>query len=414
MPTAAGVAKQLAYKVESQYGQAPGQASAQLLRRVKSAFNLNKETYQSEEIRTDYQLVDFRHGVSSVGGSIEGELSPGTYKDFFAAALKRDFSTTAAISSLTLSVAASGSLYTVTRSAGDFLAGGIKVGMVVRLSGGTLNADTINKNLLVVAVTATVMTVAVLNGTTMTAPQTNIASTTVTPAGKITYIPQTGHTNKSFAFEEWYSDVAQSELYLGCKIAKIGLQLPPSGISKVMFDVMGQDVANTTAKRSAVALTSQYFTSPTAQSTSGVMAAANGRLVSGGAVIANVTGLSVDIAAAFTRESLVGSNFGSELTPGRVIVTGQLTAIFDSITFRDAFWNETLTDLVFALTADNTALSEFVTIAIPAIKFGNAPKDDGEKTIVQTLPFQALLDTTGADTTADTYKTTLMVNDSLA
>ena len=60
--------------------------SEQQLRRVSSSFNLTKETYQSEEIRTDYQLSDFRHGVRSVEGNVSGELSAGTYADFLASA----------------------------------------------------------------------------------------------------------------------------------------------------------------------------------------------------------------------------------------------------------------------------------------------------------------------------------------
>lgn len=413
MPNAAGVAKQLAFKVESSYGVAPSQASAQLLRRVKSGFNLSKETYQSNEIRTDYQRVDFRHGVASVNGSLEGELSPGTYQQFIAAALKKDFAAVSAISSLTLTVTASGSLYTVARSTGSFLTDGIKVGMVVRLSGGTLNADTINKNLLVVGVVALTLTVAVLNGTSMTSPQSAITSTTVTPAGKVTYIPTSGHTDKSFAFEEWYSDAGQSELYLGCKLAKLGFVLPASGMSGITLGLVGQDVANTTAKRGAVALTSQYFTSPTALTAAGVMAAANGKLAAAGALLANVSSLNIDIENAFSSEAIVGSNVRSQPLSGRVLVKGSMTAIFDSATFRDAFWNETIYDLTLALSVDNTAASEFITVSLPAIKFGDAPKDDGEKTIVQTLPFEALMDTTGG-AAADTYQTTIQIVDSLA
>jgi len=124
---AAGVFKQLAYKVESTYGTAPSQASAQALRRVQSTVDLVKETYQSNEIRTDLQMLDFRHGVRRVQGKITGELSPGTYKDFFSYALKRDFAAVTASTSVSLTIAASGNYYTVTRAAGSFLTDGYKV-----------------------------------------------------------------------------------------------------------------------------------------------------------------------------------------------------------------------------------------------------------------------------------------------
>ena len=414
MPTAAGVFKQLAYKVESTYGSAPTQASAQALRRVQSTVDLTKETYQSNEIRTDLQMADFRHGVRRVQGKLTGELSPGTYKDFFSYALKRDFAAVSASTGVSVTIAASGSYYTITRAAGSFLTDGYKVGMVIRLSVGSLNASNINKNLLILAIgSATVLTVTPLNGSAMVA-EGPIATTTITAVGKVTYVPTSSHTDKSFALEHWYSDLSQSELFLGCKIARIGLALPPTGIATIDMDVVGQDFADTTAKRGAVALSAQYFTTPTAATTSGVLAAVNGRIFSGGAVLANVTGFSLDVACNFTGDPVVGQNTVPAQFAGRVLVQGQLTAYFDSVTQRDAFVNETISDVGVALSADNSATSEFVSLHLPAVKFGGSAKDDGEKGLVQTIPFQALMDTTGHATTADTHMTTLMCQDSAA
>ena len=48
----------------------------------------------------------------------------------------------------------------MSQIAGDFLTGGFKIGDVIRLSVGTFNALNLNKNLLIVALTATVATVA--------------------------------------------------------------------------------------------------------------------------------------------------------------------------------------------------------------------------------------------------------------
>ena len=76
MAIASGVAKSVRYKVEATYGTAPGASGGQLLRRVTSDLGLTKETYQSNEIRADYQVADFRHGIRRVGGTLKGELSP--------------------------------------------------------------------------------------------------------------------------------------------------------------------------------------------------------------------------------------------------------------------------------------------------------------------------------------------------
>ena len=66
MATASGINKIVSYKKETTFGVLPAASGAQTIRRVSSAFNLTKETYQSEEIRTDYHIQDFRHGVRSV------------------------------------------------------------------------------------------------------------------------------------------------------------------------------------------------------------------------------------------------------------------------------------------------------------------------------------------------------------
>lgn len=415
MPIASGLFKQLAYKIETTAGTAPGQSAGQVLRRVQSTIDLSKETYASNEKRTDFQIADFRHGVRKVGGQIQGELSAGTYKDLFSVLLKRDFAAVTAITGAGLTIAGTGPTYTVTRGAGSWLTDGIKVGDVVRLSVGTLNAANINKNLLVADVTsATVLSVIPLNGVAMFA-EGPIISCTITVVGKKTFVPATGHTDKSISFEHWYSDLTPtaSELFLGCKIAKASLSLPPSGLATVNFDVQGLDMADTSAKRGGVATTAQYFTSPTAASTAGTLAAVNGILRVGGTTYATVTGLTVDVSADYKGDPVVGSNTMPQLFPGRLSVTGQFTAYFDSVTLRDAFINETEIDLVGVFTADNTATADFISIAMPRIKVGSANKDDSDTGLVQTFQFQALYNGAGG-TGIKTEKTTISIQDSQA
>lgn len=403
MPIASGVFKQLAYKAETTWGTVPGASGAQALRRTTSSLDLAKETYQSNEIRTDLQLADFRHGVRSVTGKISGDLSAGTHKDFMAAILKRDFAAVTAIAGASITIAGAGPTYTVTRAAGSFLTDGVKIGDVIRLSVGTFNASNVAKNLFIVTLTATVATVIVLNGSALVA-EGPIASATVTVVGKKTYVPTSGHTDKSFAIEHWFSDVAQSEVFSGCKASACAIALPPTGIATVDWDFMGKDVTTSTA---------QYFTSPTAVTTTGSLAAVNGVVRVGSTTVATITGLTLNIAANFTGEAVVGANIKPLMSPGRVLVTGQATCYFEDATFRDAFLNETETSILAAFTADNGAAADFVSFAIPRVKFGGAAKDDGEKGIVQTIPFQALLNTAGGTGTS-TERTTLSVQDSQA
>ena len=404
MPTpAAGLFKQLAYKAETVYGTVPAAAAAQSLRRVQSTVDLNKDTYESNEIRTDLQVADYRHGVRRIKGKMSGELSAKTYADFFAQALKRDFAAVTASTGVSVTIAGAGPTYTVTRAAGSYLSDGYKVGMVIRLSVGALNAANLSKNLFIVGLTATVATVIVLNGSALVA-EGPIATTTITATGKSTYVPTSGHTDKSFSMEHWYSDLTQSEVFSGCKIDQIALALPPTGMATIDMDVVGQNI---------VTAASQYFTSPTAQTTTGVMAAVNGVCRVGGVTVASLTGLSLQIDPTYTGDPVVGSNTVPFQFPGRVKVSGQLTAYFDSIALRDAFINETEIDLLAAFTADNTAAADFISIALPRIKLGGAAKNDGEGGLVQTIPFMALLNSAGGAGIA-TEKTTIQIQDAQA
>lgn len=403
MAQASGVFKQLTYKAETTYGTVPAASAAQALRRVTSDLDLSKDTYQSAEIRTDQQMADFRHGVRRVEGTISGELSPKTYADFIAAALRRDFTAGASATGLSITVAGSGPTYTITRSAGSFLTDGFKIGHVVRLTAGSFVAGNLNKNLLVSAMTATVLTVRVVNGSTLTA-EGPIASATVAVTGKTTYAPQSGHTNKSFSIEHWFSDVAQSEVFTGCQPSQVDLSLPPTGLATISIPLMGKDL---------ITATSQYFTSPTAATTTGLTAAVNGVVLLGGVAIATLTGLTLSIASPRSGDPVVGANTVPVKFPGRIIVTGQATAYFEDATYRDAFVNETEVSLILVLSADNTAAADFIGLTLPRCKVGGSKKSDGEGGIVQTVPIQALLNTAGGAGISSEL-TTILVQDSAA
>lgn len=404
MPQASGIFKQVAIKREVTYGTAPAASGAQLLRRAQSTIDLTKETYQSAEIRPDMQVADFRHGVRRIQGSLQGELSPKTYSDIFAAVLKREFTAGVSATGLAITIAAgSGSSYTVTRGSGSYLTDGFKVGDVVRLTAGTFNVNNLNKNLMITGLTATVATVVTLNASTMTA-EGPIASATIAVQGKKTYIPTSGHTDISYSMEHWFNDISQSEVYTGIKFDKVAIDLPPTGMAKVSFDVMGQNMTTSA---------SRYFTSPTAVTSNGVVAAVNGILLVNGVAQTVVTGLQINIDPTFSGDPVVGANTVPNLFAGPVTVTGQFTAYFTDATLRDLFVNETETSLIVSLTTDNTATADVLTMTIPRIKLGGQQKNDGTGGIVQTFPFQALFNAAGGSGTSS-EQTTLVMQDTAA
>ena len=398
MATASGINKVVSYKKETSFGTLPSPTTGgQTLRRVSSTFNLTKETYQSEEIRTDYQLVDFRHGVRAVEGSISGELSAGTYADFLASALARNWTaaTPSALGSTT--IASVGGTYTITRTTGSWLTDAVRVGNVIRLTGfATANN---NVNLLVIALTATVATVVALNGIKLT-NETVASGGAFVATGKTTYAPTTGHTDDSYTFEEWYADIGQSEVTVGNKVNTVGIALPATGLTTVDLSFMGQDLKQRG--------TSQFFTTPSAQNSNGIFAAVNGALIVNGSPVALVTGANFNINRNMTSEAVVGSNIKPEIYEGRIIVDGDFTTLYQDGTFAGYFDDETEISLVVALTANSLPNSEFMSFTIPRLKLSTDTKDDGEKGIVSSNSFQALkgFGTNGFEAT------TIMIQDS--
>ncbi len=397
MATASGINKIVSYKKETTFGTLPSASGAQTIRRVSSSFNLTKETYQSEEIRTDYQLTDFRHGVRAVEGNISGELSAGAYSDFLASSLARNWTaaTPSALGSTT--IASVTGTYTITRTTGSFLTDGVRVGNGIRLTGFATNNN--NKNLLVIALTATVATVVALNGATLT-PETVASGGTYTVSGKTTYAPTTGHTDDSYSFESWQSDIGQSEVFVGNKVNTVGIALPATGLTTVDLSFMGQDLK----QRS----TSQYFTSPTAQGNNGIFAAVNGALIVNGSPVALVTAANININRNMTSEAVVGSNIKPEIYEGRIIVDGDFSTLYQDGTFAGYFDTEAEISLVVALTANSLPNSEFMSFTLPRLKLSTDTKDDGEKGIVSQNSFQALK----GNGTNGFEATTIMIQDS--
>lgn len=409
MPIASGIAKQVRYKKETTFNTLAGPTGAQLLRRVEATIGIDKDTYSASELRTDYQVSDFRHGTRKTSGSIKGEFSPKTYADMVASALRRDFAAVTPIAAASITIAA-GSIvggvqqYTVTRAAGSFFTDGVKAGDVIRLSVGTFNVANLTKNMYIVSLTATVATVIPLNGVAMVA-EGPIASSTITVIGKKTFVPTTGHTDQSYTIEQWYADAVLSESYTGCKVSTVDINLPPTGMATIDLGFMGTGGLTTAG--------AQYFTSPTASTTTGIMAAVNGALFVGGLQVAICTGLSIKIDGGYSGDPVVGSNSMPAIFPGKVSVTGQFTAYFENAVFRDYFLNETEIALSTVLTADNTGTSDFIAITLPRIKLGSAQRSDGEKGIIVTATFTALYNGAGGAATSS-EQTTLSIQDSAA
>lgn len=392
MAIAQGTSKSFRFKRQSAKGTLAGTSDGQVLRRTQGSLNLEKETYNTaDEITTVQQVKSSRHGPKQVSGNLNGLVSPGTYADFFQALLRKDAAATTSIASLSITIAASGSNYTVTRASGSWITDGVKIGDVVRLTAGTFNAANLNKNLLVVAETALVLTVAVVNGVAMVA-EGPIASATLAVPGKKTMVPATGHTNIYYTVEEWMSDISRSVVSSDVKVGQAQVDFPGSGNLTASFSLVG---LNQTASGSV------YFTAPTGESTSDVLASASGILVVGGVAVATVTTATVTINGnAQPASAVVGSNVRPDVFSGKVLVSGSFSYYYEGGTISDAFLNESETSLILVNTDGTEANADFVTLVMQRVKINSESRDDGETGIIGQCQFEAIYKADGGAATA--------------
>jgi len=405
MAFATGIAQQLRIGKESVWGTAPGAGTGRLVRRKTCDIATEKESYQSAELLPHYQLADLRHGQVSSKGTLTAEPVPGGHSDLIASALRKAFvagSTTGAITTVT----AAASAPHFVRSGGSFFSDGFKVGDVVRWTGWTTTGTANNnRNYIITALTATQMTVVDPGSTTGTvAAKTSGDSVTCSVTGKKSWIPTTGHTDESYAIERFSADVSQSMLFLGVKVGGFSAKFSAGAMGDLSIPLMGAGYTNAAAA---------YFTSPTAVSSTSVLAGANaGMLVAGGAV-AYVRELGVTLDNGLSSVPVIGTNAVQGIVQGPMKVTGNLTAYFQDATMRDYFLNETEVSLIFAAFTGSAGNADFMQFCMPRVKFQSIGIPDAPGVIAMPLQFQALYNGSGGSGQSS-EQTTLSVQDSLA
>lgn len=415
MPLAEGVSARVSYKaystgvIQSNTQPVstvdPGQSGGQILRRVSSTIKLGKDTYQSNEIRGDRQIADFRHGVKRVsGGIVSGEFSPGTYWDFFEAVLRSSDAAAVSLSQADLtSVAADNATAKLTFASGDPVALGLRVGGLFQLAG-TTEALNNGVNFQVVSFGGT----SNREVTVYPAPTDMGADTSFTLAevGRTLYMPSSGFISRKFAIEHYHADIDFARLFTEVRVDGFNIQLPATGLATVDFTGMGRDmeIYEITA--------APFFTNPAAENTNGIFAAVNGQLRIAGETIGVVTGLNIQAQLSGSSEAVVGQNFVPEIFLGRLNVTGQATVLLEDATFINYFKDETPVSILATLTTTSDEDSPAVSIFLPKVKFGDADLPlQGEGATVLTMPFQAIK---GDGSVAGEDATTLRLHDSEA
>lgn len=360
----------------------PGVSGGQILRRVTSTLKLGKDTYQSNEVNSHRQISDYRHGVKRVsGGVVNGEFSPGTYWDFFEAALRG--TAAAAITSSQAdftNVQASGSTFIF--NSGDPVSKGFRIGSIVRAASLSEAANN-GKNFLIVGFGGSSnRTVTVYPTPTAMGADTAF---TFDEVGQSLSMPASSHVSRKFAIEHFFEDIDIARLFTEVRIDGFNLQLPATGLATVDFTGMGRDMEVYDGTDSP------FFTGPTAATSTGLAAAVNGVLYVEGTRVGVCTGLNIQAALNGQSPAVVGQNYVPEVFLNQLNVTGQATVLLEDATFINYFKNETEVSILGFLTSNNDDNSPAASFYLPRVKLGDADSPlQGEAGIIQTVPFQAL------------------------
>ena len=418
MALAEGIQARVAYKAyssgtitansEPDTSTDPGASGGQILRRVSTSLNLVKDSYQSEEIRTDRQIVDFRHGLRRVEGSISGELSPSTYFELMVAAHRHT-----AVASITdgnaefTSVTSDSSTSKFTFAGGDPVSEGYRVGDIIRFS-----------NLATTANNDVNFTIRAFGGTSNREVTVHPAPTTdaspdsafsVTRPGKTSIIPASSFVSRKFGFEIYYEDLDLAKLFTECRISGYRVSLPATGLSTIEIPVMGRNATSFSAG------SAPYFSAPTAATSTGICAAANGVVLSpdaGNSPLGIVTAVDLSLDLAPQMDAVISQNIAPEIFLGRANVTGTLTMFIEDLAMFSAFRNESELQLFVKVDASTAANADAISIYLPRIKLSGADMPlTGTAGQTITLPFQALR-YTGSAAGRDT--TTIKIHDTAA
>jgi hypothetical protein len=127
MTIATGSRHDMAYVVESVFGTTPTTPTFTPIRHTGTTIGLSKDAIESEELRQDRQIANYRHGNKSVAGDVNIELSYGTFDDLLEATLAGTWATDVLIAGTTRRS------YTVERHHTD-------IGKYLRSTGCSFNA----------------------------------------------------------------------------------------------------------------------------------------------------------------------------------------------------------------------------------------------------------------------------------
>ena len=385
MSFAAGSYHGLSYVEETTFATTPTSPTYQALRHTSCSLALSKDGFQSNELRSDRQISDFRHGVIRTQGDAGIEFSYSEFDDMLEAAL---FGTWVGDVLKAGVVARS---FTFRRRFADILLDGYFTGVMANSFSLSIPA-----NAMVTGSFGFIGSGASYDGTPHNCTVTVTAGTGAGGAGTVVLtINGTAHTTASIAESESAIVVATAistrlttdgiaHTRTDAAIALTGIPAIDGAVPTVVFSL--GTATGPTATVGAIAAVA-----PTASAILSPFDSFTGEIKEGGGTIAVITSIDFNLQNGLEPVFVVGRNTTPRIVPGRSNLTGTVSAYFENKTMLDKFINETESSIELEL----GATSEKYDFEIPRIKYtGSDNPVSGEGPIVLNMPFQALYDET--------------------
>lgn len=364
----------VAFKEEPAFGVLPGDTGAQVFRINSGGLNLAKEPINSNELRADGMSTRGRHGSRSVTGSYVADLSVGTFDDLIEAVFRGTFG-----AALELTEADFTSI-TTTANAIIFASGspvtlGLKIGDIIRLADHA-SAGNNSRNLRITGLDATTITVA------ETLTVNAVADTDVTISRPKTLVQ--GVTARSFTCEEFEADIDGTEIFTGCRVGSMQLQLQPNGMTTLTFGVVGQDMDALDGAEAP------YFTGPT-KTTSIGLTAVEAKIMLGGVDVLDVTAIDMTLQLNASGVPVVGSVLTPEVFTNSAQITLSVTALKKDIARVQQYLDEDELSLHLLFEENETGAADFCAFYLPNITLASASKSELGQDNGRTVTFTCLV-----------------------
>lgn len=379
MTLASGTRVSLSYQEETTTRGVPEAVpDMQALRTTGRALNLQKNTLKSEEVRSDRQNASLRHGFNQVVGAPGFELSLTAYNDFIQAAMSGTWAVIATGATETIGATGTTTDSVWDSGASSFITDGFEVGMIVTGSGTAFAGDNAQASrITAIAADGSTMNVEAVDGETAYTTIASGSDEQVSATGEVCKI---GTTLRTYTIERAFDDVTQFQVFNGCAINQMSLQMQPEQLVSGSFDILGMsaDAMAQVARDASV----------TAAATNDPMAAFEGQLSEGGAESTVVTAMNFTLNNNRSLQAVVGSKFSPDVFEGIAMITGQATVFFEDEVLFNKFVNETISSL--SVQMDDVNGTDFIVVGFPAIKYTGGDMDPpAEGPVPIVMPWEA-------------------------